>query len=111
MVRAGLPACFWTFACWHSCLAENIVRDDTGESPWSKTHGEQWNGPEIPFGAAVIYRPSDTVAVVPGKIEPTGRMGIFAGYQIEYGYKMAWQVSYEYGILTSLRKFVWQVIR
>ena len=86
LVRAGLPACFWTYACYHYCLSENIALDENGESPWFKTHGYHFNGQEIPFEAAVIYRPADTVAIAPGKMEAASRTGIVAGYQIEYGY-------------------------
>ena len=47
LLRAGLPPCFWEFACQHYCLMENVISlrksepsDGGGTSPWELTHGE-----------------------------------------------------------------------
>ena len=87
LVRAGLPACFWTFACFHYCLADNIAHGPDGSSPWLKTHGYPFTGELVPFGAAVIYKPTPVQDVAISKMEPSTRVGIFAGYKIEPGYK------------------------
>ena len=57
LVRAGLPACFWTTACWHYCLARTVWPNEDGDSSWSLTHEKAWEWPLIPFGAAVIRVP------------------------------------------------------
>ena len=60
MVRAGLPFCFWEFACRHNCMAENVLprgksaeADGDRQSPWEKTHGSAFTGQLIPIGAKV----------------------------------------------------------
>jgi len=47
LLRAGLPPCFWDFACQHYCLMENVIsrrKSDPSDgrviSPWELTHGE-----------------------------------------------------------------------
>ena len=51
LLRAGLPPCFWEYACQHYCLMENVLpgREPVAagvetKSPWGKTkvHGEQF---------------------------------------------------------------------
>ena len=57
LCNAGLPACFWPFACWQYCLVDNI-RPPTDDklSPYALTNGEEWIGPLIPFGVGVILK-------------------------------------------------------
>jgi transposase InsO family protein len=56
LLGAGLPPRFWSFAapCW--CLLSN-TEAVYGDSAWKLTHGEEFPGERIPFGAKVIYNP------------------------------------------------------
>ena len=47
LLRAGLPPCFWEYACQHYCLMENVLlgrepvaADVENTSPWEQAHGE-----------------------------------------------------------------------
>ena len=64
------------------------------------THNEPFEGKRIPFGAKVIYRPADTkdISIHKNKMEPTGSIGVFAGYEISPGYSwdgiyLVWDLS------------------
>ena len=99
LVRAGLPACFWPFACWQYCLADNI-RPPTDDKPslYALTNGEERTGPLIPFGVGVIYKPSSSKSRKVGKMEGATSSGIFAGYVVDPGYvwkgaMRVWDVS------------------
>ena len=92
LVRAGLPACFWTYACYHYCLMENVMKDSSGTSAWFRTHEEDFNGELLPFGCAVIYKPSDTVGITPGKMEGTGRRHI-CGLPDRVWIQMVWTAT------------------
>ena len=62
-----------------------MVSTQTGESPWSKTHGgEDPSKKLIPFGCGVWFKPAPT-KYVPSKWEPRGQWGIFAGYRFAPG--------------------------
>ena len=92
LVRAGLPACFWPFATEHYCLMENVHFTDSESSPYCKTHGDEFDGALIPFGAKVIFRPAETKGVEKSKFEEPTITGIFAGYELAPGYK--WSGTY-----------------
>ena len=86
LAAAGLPACFWPWAAPCYCMRRNsLVNSQTGESPWSKTHGgEDLSRKLIPFGCGVWFKPAPT-KYVPSKWEPRGQWGIFAGYRLAPG--------------------------
>ena len=86
MIRAGLPNAYWPYASQHYCVMENTHFTHGGESPWAKTHGEEFGGHLIPFGAKVIFRPTDTIDVDKSKFDAPTLSGIFAGYDITPGY-------------------------
>ena len=51
-------------------------------------HKEKFKGPKIPFGAKVVFKPSDArERVQRSKFDPKGLYGVFAGYVIESGNK------------------------
>ncbi len=51
-------------------------------------HKEKFKGPKIPFGAKVIFKPSDArPREQDTKFDPKGLYGVFAGYIIEAGSK------------------------
>ena len=101
LCRAGLPACCWPFAAPHACFMDNTHYEDGDESPWNKTHKKgEFTGLKIPFGARVLFKPSDTrPGDVPGKWEPDGVDGIFAGYDMTPGYH--WSKRYLVWSLTD----------
>ena len=81
------------------CFMENTHWESGHESPWAKTHRKgEFTGPKIPFGARVLFKPSETrPGDVPGKWEPDSVEGVFAGYEMSPGYH--W----------SKRFFVWAI--
>ena len=86
LIAAGLPGCFWTFAAPTYCHLDNINVNSEGDIPWIKTHGSDFEGLRIPFGCEVVYRPAQTNKSGDlHKCGPTGRTGIFAGYQLGPG--------------------------
>jgi len=92
LMQAGLPACFWSFAAPHYCMMENTHFTHEDHSPWYKTHGDEFHGERIPFGAKVIFKPAETKDVGRSKFEPTSRIGVFAGYELAPGY--TWSGTY-----------------
>ena len=54
-----------------------------GTSAWAKTHGSEFAGKRIPFGAKVTYLP---LRPFPDKWSPPSRVGVFVGYDITAGY-------------------------
>ena len=94
LVRAGLPPCFWEFACRHYCMAENLLprrksaeADGDRLSPWEKTHDSPFMGQLIPIGAKVIVKPAETRQEGTSDMEPTSLTGVFAGYEMAPGCK------------------------
>ena len=86
LIHAVLPGSFWPFAANHYCHMHNVRKNADGTSPWTLTHGDDFVGPEIPFGAAVIFVPAETQNS--GHLHnwgPTGRLGVFAGYDLQPG--------------------------
>ena len=69
LARAGLPACFWPFAAEHYCLMENTHSGHDHHSPYYHTHGDEFHGWRLPFGAKVMFKPSDTKGVDLTKME------------------------------------------
>ena len=76
------------------CFQENSFCEDGHESPWSKTHRKgEFNGLKIPFGARVLFKPSDTHADdKPTKWALDALQGVFAGYHVQPGY--TWPKQY-----------------
>ncbi|MFM7990295.1 MAG: hypothetical protein ACKPKO_64370, partial [Candidatus Fonsibacter sp.] len=58
-----------------------------GTSPWEMTHGEPFYGKLIPFGAKVVFKPSDTKSDSTSTMEPTSLTGVFVGYEMMSGYR------------------------
>ncbi|MFM7985196.1 MAG: hypothetical protein ACKPKO_38350, partial [Candidatus Fonsibacter sp.] len=44
-------------------------------------------GKLVPFGAKVVFKPSDTKSDSTTKVEPTSLTGVFAGYELASGYR------------------------
>ena len=89
LLIAGLPPCFWEYACQHYCLMENVllgresvVAGVDKKSPWEKVHGEPFYGTLKPIGAKVFIKPSETKGDSTSKMEPTSITGVFAGYEL-----------------------------
>ena len=83
--QAGLPPEWWPYAMRAWCHAHNIECIE-GDSAWNKRHGQgQWEGPVIPFGAKVHYKPNPKKALEQVKFETTTRVGIFLGYHLLSG--------------------------
>ena len=68
-------------------------------SPWFLTHGKEFEGECIPFGAKVIFRPPDTIDVDKTKFDEPTCTGIFAGYEMGPGY--TWSGVYKVWLLSD----------
>ena len=86
---AGLPACCWPYAAPHYCFTSNTAHLEGVQSAWAQTHmNGEFPGFRVPFGAKVLFKPSNVrTQDLPGKMESDALVGVFAGYQIEPGYK------------------------
>ena len=83
LLESGLPACYWPFAV--TCVAHLLNIEELEEgSAWMKMHKEKFKGPQIPFGAKVVFKPSDArERAQSSKFDPKGLYGVFAGYVID----------------------------
>ena len=83
LVQAGLPPCFWSHVAPTVCLLLNTDKSiSTGA--WAKTHGSDFTGKRMPFGAKVSHLP--LLRPLPDKWSPPTRIGVFAGCDITPGY-------------------------
>ena len=82
LLQAGLPGAFWPYAMKAYCFAQNTVVVD-GDSAWNKRHNEgQFDGPAIPFGCLIDFKPMpDDVKEIP-KGNPDTVPGVFLGYKL-----------------------------
>ena len=95
--HAGTPYQFWPWAMRQFCFLENVAKYDGEPSSYEKRHGETfipvWDGgegPHLPYGAAIEYRPSPDNPAARPKIDPSQSplvRGIFLGYKPVAGRK------------------------
>ena len=105
LFQSGLPLCFWNFAGDHFCRAGNIRRhfDDEGNpepTAWFQRTGQDFNGLEIPLGAAIDYLPPKSWHVE--KIDKNTIEGVFLGWKINPGAK--WEKDYIVAPLSEFKK-------
>ena len=94
LLNAGLPAVYWPFAI--SCVSHLLnIEVVNGESAWFRMMDEHWKDQEIPFGALVFFKASDTRKdpSYSDKFDPNATPGIFAGYELGHGTK--WSKKYK----------------
>ena len=85
LVAAGMPGFCWSYAApCYMHLDNCLPHPTTGQSAWYRRYGEEFTGQLIPFGAAVIFKPSPTKYKT-DKPLPTGMYGIFLGYRLAPG--------------------------
>ena len=85
--QAGLPNFFKKFAGECYCVLRNTHVDAEGSSPWKLTHGIDFHGQRIPFGAKVYFKAAPPhKSAQPQKEEAQAQVGIFGGYEIDRGY-------------------------
>ena len=85
--QSGLPEYFWPDAVRCFAFLYNVtVHQHDGKTPYLKRFGSEFDGPLLPFGSAVSYKPSDdaTLATIPKFGERT-TPGLFAGYHLHNG--------------------------
>ena len=86
LMHAGLPENWWPQAMAYMSVARNIESIE-GLSPWeSRFGGNKFQGPKIPFGALVDFKPSP-VRGGPPKFAPKAVPGIFLGWVLLPGGK------------------------
>ena len=92
LVAAGMPGYFWSYAAPCYMHLDNCVpHPKTGQTAWYRRYGEEFTGQLIPFGSAVIFKPSPTKYKT-DKPLPAGMYGIFLGYRFAPG--GAWNGEY-----------------
>ena len=99
LLRAGLPPCFWEYACRRYCALANALpvrksasADGGRSSPREKTHEEPFPGRLIPIGSKAIFKPSETKQDSPSKMDPAAITGVSAGYELASGCR--WNCRY-----------------
>ena len=85
LAQAGLPGCFWRYAVQYACFARNITLVYFGHTPWEKRFGKAWNGPMIPFGAQVRFKPSAVGFQKSSKFLRDTVPGVFMGLHLLTG--------------------------
>jgi len=64
------------------CFSRNVLRDlGEGRTAWKNRFGADFNGPLIPFGAKVRFKPSP-IGDEPSKFQTDTRDGVFLGYAL-----------------------------
>ena len=107
LVTAGLPACFWEWAAPHACVMKNLKLLPDGESPYFKTHKEEFDGMRLPFGVRVRFYPSGTKKSTSNlRWDASGQYGVFAGYEMGPGYKwtgkyLVWHIDEFVGVVLA----------
>ncbi len=99
LLQAGLPGAFWPYAMKAYCFAQNTEMID-GDSAWHKRHKQgHFDGPKIPFGALIDFKPQKDDAKKITKGSPDTVPGVFLGYKIQPG--GLWQGEYRVAALTE----------
>ncbi len=81
-LRAGWPGVFWSYAMRAYCFAQNIDIVD-GDSAWNKRHDHcNFEGPTIPFGCLIDFKPQPEAAELLPKGSPDSVPGIFLGSKL-----------------------------
>jgi len=79
LLHSGLPHTFWTYAGRTWNVHRNVLPGARGEKSLHEVrHGKAYDGPLIPFGAEVIFKPPKA-KLKPRKFEPSGQRGTFLG--------------------------------
>ena len=55
LVQSGLEPCWWAEAARAFSTNKNVIDLHKGQTPYFRRHGREYEGPKIPFGAAVRY--------------------------------------------------------
>ena len=98
-LQAGLPGAFWPYAMRHYCFSQNIDVVG-GDSNWNRRHGlGQFDGPSIPFGCLVDFKPMKEDSKLLPKGSPGAVPGVFLGYKLNPG--GVWQGEYRVADLTE----------
>ena len=69
----------------HFCHSLNIETVN-GDSAWFRRFNKHWDGPVLPFGCRVFFRPSPHHALNQVKFEPAAKPGVFVGYHLLNGH-------------------------
>jgi len=82
LLHAGLPSCFWPYACQHYAFCRN-TRLYNGDSSWNMRHKKGHLNPRklYPFGCGVMFKPSPVANTNEHKLAPTSIPGVFLGFK------------------------------
>ena len=94
LARAGFDHRWWPLASQCFCMNANCTAPDPGvETAWEKRHkAGKFPGKVLPFGCAIHFKPSESLASKLPKFGPGGIPGIFQGYHMQPGGK--WNGEY-----------------
>ena len=105
LLRAGMDPSWWPLAAQHFCTSLNITdKDENGQTPWTRRFGEDnpFMGLEIPFGAAIYFKPPKPLQKRLPKLAPGGVPGVFLGYKLAAG--GVWKGDYLCAMLDDFRR-------
>ena len=103
--HSGLPLSFWPLAMRCFSILYNVTHLlEDSSTPWSRRHGQEFNGELVPFGALVNFMPSPEELKRQPKFAPRAIPGVFLGYELSPG--GAWKKVYIVASLEDCRSLV-----
>jgi hypothetical protein len=99
LYQSGLAEKWWPYASRHFCLSDNIYR-----KAWKNRFGKSFEGPKIPFGALIDFKPSPTRDKPVGKFQARSVPGVFLGYHLGAGGK--WKGDFYVAALSDFQKSI-----
>ena len=81
LVQSGLSFEWWAEAVLCFCAYKNVTDRYMQETFYFRRDGFEYNGPRIPFGAAVMYLPHGSLYAQQHIFGTKVRLGLFAGIE------------------------------
>ena len=82
LVQSGLAPEWWAEAARSFSVFKNVVDLYNGQTPYFNRHGKEYDGPKIPFGAAICYLPHGPKAEEQHTFQSKTRLGLYLGPEL-----------------------------
>jgi len=104
LVRSGLPESYWPYAGSTAAHSSNVMRKNSkDQSPYFLRHGQEYDGPMVPFGAAVkVKLPAEARAR--SSYEPDVDPAIYLGPMMAAGQVSGHIVALETDLAANKKK-------
>ena len=103
--QSGFPLSFWPLAMRCFSVLYNVTHQhEDSSTPWTRRHGQEFDGELVPFGALVNFMPSPEELKRQPKFAPRAMPGVFLGYELSPG--GAWKKVYIVASLEDCRSIV-----